>query len=490
MAKHSPTRKSIPLLEGLPLLHRGKVRDTYGLSDGNILIVATDAISIFDFELNALVPMKGTILTAFTVYWFRFLETHGIKTHLVAAGSSIDRYLPEHLRNNYDLQSRAIVANKFEMAPVEFIVRGCITGSGLDAYNKTGAVCGTTLPEGLEDGDKLPFPIDTPTTKATVGHDIHLNAEDVRSQYPKQTETALKVFGLMQKFIESRGFIFADTKFEFAEDGTLCDEISPDSSRVWGEEDWNASRKASPKKAPPSYDKEIVRSWGKSEFINKRDPEDSEDVYFVHSLHVPESVIWSTTMAYRYLFWRLTGMTVEEYLQNVLYVHYPVDKKKIVIVCGSESDLGVVKAAMGSLNVRASIKVHVMSCHRNPKEVMDFIANLSDHVDIIIGVGGKAFALPGIMEAWVHAFGKQVRVGGVAVGNPKSQAFEAARLSILELPGQPVVMDEFTGEPYAGSHGLTELITRICQGEIPPPRPRAEKTVKMDIDLLYRNDFR
>jgi len=484
MAKHSPARENVPLLEGLTLLGRGKVRDTYELPDGNILVVATDGISIFDFELNALVPMKGIILTAFTVYWCRFLETYGIKTHLVAAGSQIDRYLPENLRNNYDLQSRAIVAKRFEMAPVEFIVRGYITGSGLDAYNKCGAVCGIALPEGLEDGDKLPSPIDTPTTKAETGHDVHLNAEEIRLQYPKQTELALKAFGLAQKFAKSRGLIFADTKFEFALDGTLCDEaLTPDSSRVWDSADWDESRKASPKKAPPSNDKEIVRSWGKSEGIHKLKPENPEDVAYVHSLHVPEGVIWSTTMAYRYLFWRLTGTTVEEYLQNFLYVPYPAEEKKIIIVCGSESDLGVVKTAMKDLDVRADIKLHVMSCHRNPKEVMEFAESLPNSVDMVIGVGGKAFALPGIMEAWMHAFGKQIRIGGVAVGNPQSQAFEAARLSILELPGQPVVMDEFTGGPYAGSQGLRELITRVCQGEIPPPRPRAEKPVKMDISF-------
>jgi hypothetical protein len=340
------------------------------------------------------------------------------------------------------------------------------------------------MPDGLEDGDKLPFPIGTPTTKADSGHDVHLNAEEIRDRYPKQTETALKIFKLAQRFAEDRGLIFADTKFEFALDGTLCDEVlTPDSSRVWNMVDWEDSRKAPLKKAPASNDKEIVRSWGKTKGIDKLDPENPADLAFVHSLAVPDDVIWSTTTAYRYLFWRLTGMTIEQYLRNFLYVDYPARNKKIIIVCGSESDLPVVKAGLKDLNAGADIKVHVMSCHRNPKEVMEFIEGFPDHADMIIGVGGKAFALPGILESWVRCFGKQIRIGGVAIGDPRSQAFQAARLSILELPDKPVVINEFTGEPYAGSHGLRELILRVCNEEIPPLRARAEKTVKMDVEL-------
>ena len=483
MAKHSPVREGMPLLEGLPLLHRGKVRDTYGLQDGNILIVATDSISIFDFELNAQVPMKGIILNALSVYWCRLLETHGIKTHLIADGSRIDQYLPEHLRNNCDLQARAIVAKKFDMAPIEFIIRGCLTGSGLKAYNKTGEICGIKLPEGLGDGDKLPFPLDTPTTKALSGHDVHLDAEDIRMRYPEQTDLALKVFKLAQKFADDRGLVFADTKFEFSMDGTLCDEVlTPDSSRIWDKMDWLMTRKA--KKAPQSNDKEIVRAWGKTLGIDKLDPEDPDDVAYVHSLEVPGDIIWNTAAAYRYVFWRLAGITIERFLRNFLYVDYPVRGKKIIIVCGSESDLGVVKAALnGGSNCPAEISVHVMSCHRNPREVMEFAEKLPDGIDIIIGVGGKAFALPGILDSWVRHFGKKVRIGGVALGDPNSESFLAAKLSITEIPEKPVVLEEFTGEAYVGSQGLRELISRVCDGEIPPLKARTDKPAKMDIVL-------
>lgn len=482
MAKHSPKRENIPLLEGLPLIHRGKVRDTYELPDGNILIVATDAISIFDFELDALVPMKGIILNALSVYWCRFLETHGIKTHLVADGSRIDQYLPEHLRGNCDLQARAMVAQKLEMAPVEFIIRGCLTGSGLKAYNETGEICGIKLPEGLNDGDKLPFPLDTPTTKAVSGHDVHLNAEEIRLRYPEQTELALKIFKLAQKFADDRGLVFADTKFEFSMNGMLCDEVlDPDSSRIWDKMDWLMTRKI--KKAPQSNDKEIVRAWGKTMGIDKLDPENPDDVAHVHSLKVPEDVVWNTAAAYRYVFWRLTSMTIERFLRNSLYVDYPVMERKIIIVCGSESDLGAVRTALDGLERQVDIGVHVMSCHRNPREVMEFMRDLPDNIDMVIGVGGKALALPGIFDSWARCFGKKVRIGGVALGDPGSESLLAAKLSITEIPDKPVVLDEFTGEAYAGSQGLRELVSRVYEEEIPPLKARTNKPVKMDISL-------
>ena len=163
----SPQRQQVAVLPGLKLLGRGKVRDSYELGNGNLLIVATDGISIFDFVLNAIVPEKGAVLAAMSHYWLTRLEKDlGIKTHLIAAGAAIDAYLRPAFGSNPALQSRAMVVRKLSMADVEFVVRGYLTGSGLKSYKETGMVCGIMLPPGLQDGDELPELIATPTTKA------------------------------------------------------------------------------------------------------------------------------------------------------------------------------------------------------------------------------------------------------------------------------------------------------------------------------------
>ena len=167
----SPAREQVPLLEGLTLFHRGKVRDTYDLGDDRLLVVATDGISIFDFVLNAIVPQKGMVLTAMNHFWLRRLESAGVETHLIAAGASIDQHLPEAYRGNSELQARALVVRKLDMIPVEFIARGYLTGSAFTEYMKAGKVCGHELKQGLQDGDDLSEPIDTPTTKAMEGKD-------------------------------------------------------------------------------------------------------------------------------------------------------------------------------------------------------------------------------------------------------------------------------------------------------------------------------
>lgn len=487
MTKHSPARADIPLLPGLTILSQGKVRDSYLLPDGKILQVATDAISIFDFILNALVPMKGIILTAMSVFWFKLLESYGIKTHLVAFGSEIDRYLPESLRNNSDLQSRSLVVEYLEMADdVEFIIRSYLTGSGKEAYDRTGMICGHKLPSGLQDGDALPYLLDTPTTKATAGHDEHMSAEDVRKKYPDQTYMALRIFQIAQAYAETKGIILADTKFEFGSNGTLADEVlTPDSSRFWTLTEWEASRKSDNRKAPPANDKQLVRIWGKTEDIHMRDPKNIEDVDHVHSLVVPEEVIKSTTDSYRYIFWRLTGNTIEQYLRKIMKVTVP-DRpaKNILIICGSETDLTTVKTACLSSDA-AKIRIDIMSCHRNPLEVMRF-AETEDllQYDVIIGAGSKALALPGILDAWISQFERNIPVCGVALGEPGSKALLAAQLSIEELPGQPVIINEMTGQSYSGISGFKELLWRINNGELPPLKPRTKKPVQI---LAWKN---
>ena len=487
MPKLSQMREGVAVLPGLELLNRGKVRDSYLLPCGFILLVATDAISIFDFVLNALVPMKGIILTAMSVFWFKLLEKYGIKHHMVACGADIDEYLPAPLRGNVDLQSRALVVRNLKMVDdTEFIVRGCLTGSGKEAYDETGKVCGHQLPAGLQDGDELPFPMDTPSTKASVGHDEHVDAETIQKKYPLQTYLALRIFAIIQAFAKTRGILFADTKFEFGEDGTLADEVAtPDSSRFWPFMEWVASRAiAMGRKAPTSFDKQFVRAWGIIMGINKKskyDPSKEEDVDKVHAMVVPDDVIAQTTQIYRYIFWRLTGMTIEDYLQNVMGVKFPNrPTKKTLILFGSDSDLVSTNEMADWFNDQFITK-HVMSCHRNPQETADFAIHGAEAFDVAICVGGKAFALAGVFDAWLNAFGKNIPVAGVAFGEPGSRSLLAAQLSIEEIPGQPVIINEFTGGAYTGTQGLQELLDRIKHGELPPPKPRKAKPVQLNV---------
>lgn len=320
MATLSPVRADWPLLQGLKLLSRGKVRDTYELSERTLLSVATDGLSIFDFVLNALVPRKGIVLNCMNHFWSEYLEQFNIQTHLIAAGARIDEYLPQHLQDNIDLQSRAIVVQKMQMAPVEFIYRSVLTGSAVSGYRKEGIVCDHQLPPGLQDGDELPYILDTPTTKAEEGHDENMSFREVRRAYPMQTLMGLQIFQICSNYAQSRGIKLADTKFEFGQDGfgeLIGDEIvTPDSSRFWDYQEWQTSRKDEARKAPNPYDKQLVRAWGIELGINKRNPEKPEDVAWVHSLKVPYVIIGRTSTTYQRIFGRLTGCQIQEYLHE------------------------------------------------------------------------------------------------------------------------------------------------------------------------------
>src|SRR3989344_8083582 len=290
----SPMRQSIPVLSELKLLSRGKVRDSYALRDKKYMLgVATDAISIFDIVLNALVLEKGVVLTAMSHFWLKRIELDlGIKTHLVAAGSDIDSYLPMNLRRNLLLQSRAMVVRRLEMTNVEFVARGFLTGSGLKGYQETTSICGEELPTGLQDGDELASVIDTPTTKAQEGHVLADDAESIRKQYPVETHLLLKVYSFVLKEARKNGVVFADTKLELGRDENgniiLADEVAtPDSSRYWEASAWTAGRKQEKRKAPPPYDKQIVREWGIEQGINKLDPLLLGDIARAHALQVP-----------------------------------------------------------------------------------------------------------------------------------------------------------------------------------------------------------
>jgi len=318
----SPLRKEWPIFADMSLLHRGKVRDTYQLKDDELLlVVATDSVSIFDFVLNCMIPQKGKVLAAMTHFWLDYLETVGIKTHFVTAGSAIDSYLPKKYRHNRELQSRAIVVKKLTMPKVEFIARNALTGSALSAYKKTGMVAGVKLPGGLQDGDGLLYMLDTPTTKAEVGHDLPLLADDIRKQYPKETELLLQIANLLKHQCATKGIYLADLKLEIGLDrfGTpvVGDEVgTPDSCRFWDMQAWRDSRMLEMRKAPPPNDKQFLRMLGIEWGINDEsrfDPTNPADVARVHALVVPQETVHATSDLYLRIFRRLTGMSLEEY---------------------------------------------------------------------------------------------------------------------------------------------------------------------------------
>lgn len=496
MATLSPARLSIPILEGLPLISRGKVRDTYDLGNDHLLVVATDGLSIFDFVLKCLIPEKGMILNAMSHFWFNLLAKHGIPNHFVVAGRDIDSFLPPHLVGNLGLQLHAMVVKKLTMDPVEFIARGYITGSGLKDYIRTGMVCGHELLAGLQDGDRLPKVIDTPTTKADVGHDEPLDAATVRAQYPREAEMLFQVFDIVSKYAEQRGIIFADTKLEFGTDSQgivrLGDEVAtPDSSRWWSRIEWLEGRKASERKAPNPFDKQRARQLGLKLGINKLTPENLEHVLQVHGIEIPESLVRALTQTYRYIFSRLTGERIEDYFRSKLGVHLPRPKTRIAFVFGSENDIPQVADLLKSIYVREELhgridpesSVNVISCHRNPEALDTFAASRCGGADVVVAAGGKAFALPGVLDAFLARYGYEIPVVGVALGIPESRALEAAQLSIEELPGQPVVMDEINAHVYTGADGFFDALERIAFGELPPPKERTEKPARLNIEF-------
>lgn len=483
-------------LPGLDLLHMGKVRNTYKIPKhpDKLLQVATDGISIFDFCLGQPIPGKGMILNAMTHFWLTMLSKYGIAHHMRVWGDDIDRYLPAAMQQNRMLQTQGMIVDNAIVNKIEFIIRQCLTGSGLDRYLRFGKICGHALPDGLQDGDLLPFLLDTPTTKADEGHDMPIRFDEARRNFPEQTMLALQIFQIISRHAQQCGVMFADTKFEFGTDKEgnlmLIDEVgTPDSSRFWDFAKWQAGRSLSTRKSPTSLDKELARAWGKEKGINKSDqfdPKDPDHCRQVHKMVMPDELIRSITQTYRYIFWRLTGETIENYLFGMGVPLPNRDIGKIAIVFGSESDLKIITPEMiNSVRNRLSpphldIDVHVVSCHRNPYELTQFIDNQCEGASVLIAAGGMALALPGVLDAWLAADNHGIPVVGLALGEPRTEPFEAARLSIKCIPGQPVIMDELTGEPYANVQGFESIIARILSGEFPPPPVRASKPAKFN----------
>lgn len=315
---------------GLVRTHQGKVRDTWALPgfSGYQLVVATDRISAFDFVLNLLVPQKGPVLVALTVFWLTTVLRQ-FANHLVAYGAAVDAYLPAVLCRNFELQCRALVVRRLEMLPIECIPRGYLAGSALAAYRtNNGVVCGIQFPEGLHDGSKLPQPVFTVTTKAVEGHDEHLDVQSVVAKYGQQvSDLTVALYTAGADYALTRDIIIADTKFEYGEDysnhdhGTLVlgDEVlTPDSSRFWALEDYKSAQQK--QKSPSGWDKQPVRdamSQVETPFgvkANKLDPENPEHAAWVHSeLSLPDEVVAATSPRYTECFWMLVGKDLQTF---------------------------------------------------------------------------------------------------------------------------------------------------------------------------------
>jgi phosphoribosylaminoimidazole-succinocarboxamide synthase len=263
----------------LTLHARGKVRDLYSLN-GQLLFVATDRISAFDYVLATGIPEKGRVLTQLSLFWFDFLKDT-VKNHLVTA--NVDQYPAPLKKYADDLRGRSMLVTKAQMIDIECVARGYLSGSGWKEYQKTGAVCGIKLPTGLKESDKLPEPIFTPATKALTGHDENISIEEMAKRTGKELaeklrDLTLKIYKTAADYAAGRGIIIADTKFEFGQTSQgliLADEVlTPDSSRFW------PADKYQPGKAQESFDKQFVRDYLEAIKWNKQPPAPSlpEDV--------------------------------------------------------------------------------------------------------------------------------------------------------------------------------------------------------------------
>jgi phosphoribosylaminoimidazole-succinocarboxamide synthase len=272
------------------LIHQGKVRDVYA-DGGDLVLVASDRVSVYDVVLPTPIPGKGALLTALSLWWFEQLADI-VPNHVISAED-----VPA------EFAGRALRVKRLEILKVEAVVRGYLTGSGLAEYDKSGTVCGNDLPAGLVDGSRLPEPIYTPTTKADIGdHDLPMTYEATAAKLGPDLAARIRdlTFQIYRRGAEialAKGIIIADTKFEFGldADGTLrlADEVlTSDSSRFWEAAAWK------PGQTQPSFDKQYVRDWARSTGWKPDDAEAPE---------IPQDVADATLARYIEAYELLTG---------------------------------------------------------------------------------------------------------------------------------------------------------------------------------------
>jgi len=289
-----PNVPNAPRISGVEHVYSGKVRELYAYPNGELLFVASNRISAFDWVLPTEIPDKGRILTAMTLWWFeQFVDI--VPTHLVSTDVPAE------------VAGRAMVTRSLKMFPVECVARGYLAGSGLAEYRASASVCGIPLPPGLVDGSRLPEPIFTPATKAELGeHDENVDFASVKATIGVDDATELRRLTLLiyeraEAIASGRGILLADTKLEFGrnpDDGaiTLADEVlTPDSSRFWPADQW------SPGKTQPSFDKQYVRDWLTSP--ESRWSRDSGEP----PPPLPDDVVAQTRAKYLEAYQRLTG---------------------------------------------------------------------------------------------------------------------------------------------------------------------------------------
>jgi phosphoribosylaminoimidazole-succinocarboxamide synthase len=299
---------SLLLKTDLPnLYYQGKVRDTYEIGDDLFLLIATDRVSAFDVVLPNGIPDKGTVLNQMSAFWFE--ETrHIVPNHVVDVVNDVnwlnatygERVCAGYYSFPEYLARRSMIVRKAERVDVECVVRGYISGSAWAEYEKSGTICGITLPVGLSESEQLPEPIFTPTTKAETGHDEPITLDQMKSAIGESltqeiVKISLAVYDHAARYARSRGIIIADTKFEFGivNGGLiLIDELlTPDSSRFWDVETY------SPGRAQPSFDKQPLRDWLAGSGWNKEPP----------APELPTEVVEDTAERYREAYRRLTG---------------------------------------------------------------------------------------------------------------------------------------------------------------------------------------
>lgn len=297
------TSTSLPLT----LIRRGKVRDVYEW-DGRVLLVATDRISAFDCVMPTGIPDKGIILTALSAFWFNWL---GPQTphHLIAVVNERNVPPPLH-RERQNVVDRTLVCTRTDVIPIECVARGYLAGSGWAEYQRSGSVCGITLPAGLRQCDQLPEPIFTPATKAATGHDENIPFErmceligsDLAADLRNRT---LNIYRRAADYAATKGILIADTKFEFGRDGDgrviLIDEVlTPDSSRFWPADEYQPGRDQ------PSFDKQFLRNYLQALCDagqwNKQPP----------APQLPSEVVTGTRARYVEAYERLTGRPFDD----------------------------------------------------------------------------------------------------------------------------------------------------------------------------------
>ena len=285
--------------------HRGKVRDTFDLGDGRLLMVSTDRLSAFDVVLPGGIPDKGLVLNRISSFWFQ--QTAGlVPNHLLCLaddpqaaqylqGSPVGETLPG------EVARQAMVVQRAERIDIECIVRGYITGSAWSEYRRQGTVSGQQMPAGLVEGQQFPEPLFTPTTKADEGHDENMSPEEVVAlvgpdMARKLEDTSKAVYQFAQAYARERGIILADTKMEFGTlDGELIliDELlTPDSSRFWDAEGY------APGQSQPNFDKQFVRDWLDEQGWNHEPP----------APELPPDIVRRTTERYKAAYRRITGV--------------------------------------------------------------------------------------------------------------------------------------------------------------------------------------